>query len=112
MIFAKLLFAHKVARRLRAMGWRRKDMPTKTMFKDLCGALRANGYNADAAAELWNKCLRYDPEAIDQLKASSGFYGILHLAQFFGKPFEAEEHGAQPTQRKPKKAVKSRKPKT
>jgi hypothetical protein len=90
MIFAKFLFPHQVAKRLYAMGWRQKDMPIKAMFNDLCGALRANGYDADVAAELWNKCLRYDPEAIEQLKRDSGFYGILHLSQFFGKPNSIE----------------------
>jgi hypothetical protein len=111
MIFAKLLFPHQVAKRLYAMGWSRTDMPTKAMFNDLCGALRANGYNTDAAAELWNKCLQYDPEAIEQLKGDSGFYGILHLAQFFGKPAESREQGPQPPLQKPNKAVKSGKPK-
>jgi hypothetical protein len=67
------------------MGWRRKDMPTEAMFSDLCGALRASGYDADKAADLWTKCLQYDCEAIEQLKRDSGLYGILHLSQFFEK---------------------------
>jgi hypothetical protein len=108
MIFAKFLFPHQVAKRLYAMGWRRKDMPTKTMFNDLCGALRANGYEVDGAAELWNKCLRYDSEAIEQLKRDSGFYGILHLTKFFGKPGDSMQPDKQSARKrkntKPRKA--------
>jgi hypothetical protein len=108
MIFAKLLFPRQVAKRLYAMGWRRRDMPTAPMFKDLCGALRAGGYNADAAAELWNQCLRYDSKAIEQLKRDSGLYGILHLTQFFGETDDSGEPGHQPSRKrkntKPRKA--------
>jgi hypothetical protein len=110
MIFARFLFPHQVARRLYAMGWQRKDMPTKIMFNDLCGALRASGYDADTAANLWNKCLQYDREAIEQLKRDSGLYGILHLSQFFEVNNESGEPGKQPPSRKRKTATKSRKP--
>jgi hypothetical protein len=79
MILAQFLFQHQVAQRLYAMGWRRKDLPAKKMFNDLCGALRASGYGTEKAADLWNKCLQYDREAIEQLKRDSGLYGILHL---------------------------------
>ena len=89
------------------MGWRGKDMPTKIMFNDLCGALRASGYDAHTAANLWNKCLQYDREAIEQLKRDSGLYGILHLSQFFN---ELGESGKQPPSRKRKATTKSRKP--
>lgn len=106
MILARFLFPHQVARRLYAIGWRRKDMPTKIMFSDLCGALRASGYDADQAADLWNKCLQYDREAIEQLKRDTGLYGILHLSQFF----EINEPAKQPPSRKRKTATKSRKP--
>jgi hypothetical protein len=82
-IFARFLFPRQVASRLYAMGWRKKDMPTKTMFRDLCGALSASGYDIDAAAGLWNRCLRYEHEAIEQLKRDTGIYGVLHLSQFF-----------------------------
>jgi hypothetical protein len=107
MILARFLFPHQVARRLYAMGWRRKDMPTKIMFNDLCGALRASGYDADRAANLWNKCLQYDREAIEQLKRDSGLYGILHLTQFFN---ESGEPSKQPQSRKRKTTTKSKKP--
>ena len=85
-------------------------MPTKVMFNDLCGALRASGYDAEKAAELWNKCLQYDREAIEQLKRDTGLYGILHLSQFFEKPDKSFEPDKQPA-RKRKKATKSRKAK-
>jgi hypothetical protein len=86
MIFARFFFPHQVGKRLGAMGWRRRDMPAKVMFNDLCRALQASGYDADAAANLWNRCLQYEPEGIEQLKRDTGFYGILHLSQFFDKP--------------------------
>jgi hypothetical protein len=110
MILARFLFSHQVARRLYAMGWRRKDMPTKIMFNDLCGALRASAYDADTAANLWNKCLQYDREAIEQLKRDSGLYGILHLSQFSEITDEPGEPGKQTPTRKRKTATKSRKP--
>jgi hypothetical protein len=83
-IFARFLYPRQVASRLYAMGWQRKDMPTKVMFRDLCGALSASGYDVNAAAGLWNRCLQYEPEAIEQLKRDTGLYGVLHLSQFFG----------------------------
>lgn len=66
-------------------------MPTKVMFNDLCRALQASGYDADAAAALWNKCLQYEPEGIEQLKRDTGLYGILHLSQFFDIPDDVSE---------------------
>jgi hypothetical protein len=106
MIFARFLYPHQVAKRLYAMGWRRRDMPTKIVFRDLCGALRASGYDPDTAADLWNKCLKYDREAIEQLKRDSGFYGILHLSQFFN---ESDETSKLPPSRKRKTTTKPRK---
>ena len=81
-------------------------MPTKIMFNDLCNALRASGYDGDAAANLWNKCLQYDREAIEQLKRDSGFYGILHLSQFFDESVEPRK---QSLSLKRKMATRSRK---
>jgi hypothetical protein len=104
-IFARFLYPRQVASRLYAMGWRRKDMPTKAMFRDLCGALRASGYDADAAASLWNRCLQYDPEAIEQLKRDTGLYGVLHLSQFFGP---LPEHDKLTPTRRRKKATKGK----
>jgi hypothetical protein len=106
-IFAKFLFPRQVASRLHRMGWQRRDMPTKVMFWDLCGALRSSGYDADAAADLWNRCLKYDAEAIDQLKRDTGLYGVLHLNQFF-EPLDEEELRDQKS-RKRKIATKVRK---
>jgi hypothetical protein len=97
MSFARFFFARQVAGRLYAMGWRRKDMPTKTMFKDLCGALRDSGYDAGRAASLWNGCLQYDRDAIEQLKRDTGFYGILHLSQFFEPVDESREAANEPS---------------
>ena len=99
-----------MAGRLHAMGWRGKDMPTKVMFRDLCGALRASGYDADAAANLWDKCLRYEPEAIEQLRRDTGLYGVLHLSQFFEPLVDQAERGGEKPSRKRKMATKSKKP--
>jgi len=87
------------------MGWRKKDMPTRIMFRDLCWALRSSGYDAGTAADLWNRCLQYDREAIEQLKRDCGFYGILHLSQFF-EPID----DGKLSERKSKRATRSRKP--
>jgi hypothetical protein len=106
MIFARFLFPHQVCKRLYAMGWQRADMPTKVMFNDLCRALYASGYDADAAANLWNRCLRYEAEGIEQLKRDTGLYGILHLSQFFEKPDDVIDTGKQ---QKGKRAAKSKK---
>ena len=108
MIFVKLLFPRQVAKRLSAMGWRPRDMPTAPMFKDLCGALRANGYDADAAAELWDQCLRYDSKAIEQLKRDSGLYGILHLTQFSGEADDPKDADRPARKRKNTKPGKAR----
>lgn len=111
MILARFLFPHQVAKRLYAMGWQRKYMPAKNMFNDLCSALRASGYNTEKAADLWNKCLQYDREAIEQLKRDSGLYGILHLSQFLENPNEPDEPSEQTPARKRKRAAKPSKPK-
>jgi hypothetical protein len=85
-------------------------MPTKIMFRDLCGALRASGYDADRAADLWNRCLQYDREAIEQLQRDTGLYGVLHLSQFFEPLVDEGELTEQlPTSRR-KRATKLRKP--
>jgi len=81
-------------------------MPTKIMFHDLCRALEVGGYDADAAASLWNRCLQYDPEAIEQLKRDTGLYGVLHLSQFF-EPLSEED--TQTSARTRKKATKLKK---
>src|SRR5262245_49222925 len=88
MVFARFLFPHQVSKRLYSMGWKKRDMPTRVMISDLCRALQISGYNAETAATLWNRCLRYEPEAIEQLKRDTGLYGVLHLSQFFGNPDE------------------------
>ena len=59
------------------MGWRGKGMPTKVMFRDLCGALRASGYDADAAANLWNSACDMNRKQLN----SSG--EILAYMEFF-----------------------------
>jgi hypothetical protein len=110
-ILDQFLFPRQVASRLYAVGWRRKDMPTKIMFRDLCGALRASGYDADAAANLWNKCLHYDREAIEQLRRDTSLYGVLHLSQFFD-PMNEEELTEQRPSSKRKRAAKPRRPKS
>jgi hypothetical protein len=107
MIFGRFFFSYQVARRLFAMGWRPEDMPTKPMFRDLCAALRESGYDIDAAADLWNKCFHYDREAIEQLKRDTGFYGILHLTQFFGPPEDLSEPDGQ--EKKSRRAAKTKK---
>src|SRR5215208_4183680 len=111
MILARFLFPHQVAKRLYAMGWRRKDMPAKNMFSELCNALRASGYGIQKAADLWNKCLQYDREAIEQLKRDSGLYGILHSSQFLENPDGPGEPSNQTPAHKRKRATKPRKPK-
>jgi hypothetical protein len=83
-------------------------MPTKVMFNDLCRALQTSGYDADAAANLWNRCLKYEPEAIEQLRRDTGLYGILHLSQFFDRPDDVIETDRQ---RIGKRAAKSNKTK-
>jgi hypothetical protein len=107
MIFGRLLFSYQVARRLFAMGWRREDMPSKPMFRDLCAGLRESGYDIDAAANLWDKCLHFDREAIEQLKRDTGFYGILHLTQFFGPAQDLTDPDSQ--EKKPRRAAKTKK---
>lgn len=109
MIFGRFRFSHQVARRLFAMGWRPENMPSKIMFRDLCEGLRATGYDADNAAHLWNQCLQNNMEAIEQLKRDTGFYGILHLSQFFASRDELMESSESPPVPKRKKVAKRRK---
>ena len=85
-------------------------MPTKVMFRDLCSALRASGYDADRAADLWNGCLQYDPEGIEQLKRDTGLYGVLHLSQFFEPLVRESEINEQKSSKKRMTSAKSRKP--
>jgi hypothetical protein len=68
---------------------------------------RSSGYDANAAANLWNKCLQYDSAAIKQLKRDSDFHGILHLSDFFD---ESAESRKPPSSRKRKTATKANKP--
>jgi hypothetical protein len=79
-------------------------MPTKVMFNDLCRALQASGYDAGAAASLWNRCFQYEPEGIEQLKRDTGLYGILHLSQFFDTPDDLFE-----SKRRRKRTAQSKK---
>lgn len=59
-------------------GYPVQDMPPNHVFKLLCDALKANGYNAEQAADLWVKCLRdNNKDAIRELRDNTGAYGVM-----------------------------------
>lgn len=63
------------------MGLTPQEMPPMNVFKPLCDALKANGYDAERTANLWFKCINNDISAIEELQNNTGAYGII----LFGK---------------------------
>jgi len=45
-------------------------------FAELCKALKASGYDADRAANLFNRVFYYDPDAIDEMRRNTGLFGL------------------------------------
>lgn len=70
-------FSNKVAKALFRKGYTPQDLPPIKNFKPLCDALKANGYDADIAADLWDKCLQEDKSAIKEMHENTGAYGIM-----------------------------------
>lgn len=67
-MFGISFFSNKVASHMFNAGFPLSDMPPNNVFKPLCDELKAHGYTAETAAELWIKCLRdNDTSAIQEL---------------------------------------------
>lgn len=63
-MFGSFFFPNKVANCLFKMGWTPKGLPIDNLyFSKMCDALKANGYDADRAANLWDRAFNMDLEA-------------------------------------------------
>jgi hypothetical protein len=75
------LFSNKVWSGLVKLGRDQTDMPPITPFKYLCDALKANGYNADMAAALWDRVLKGEEGAVVELRNNTGALGKLYVGE-------------------------------
>jgi hypothetical protein len=68
-------FSNRVWSRLAKKGWKPTSLPPMMVFRVLCYALKASGYNANSAADLWNRVLEGDVAAKVELRKNTGRYG-------------------------------------
>jgi hypothetical protein len=81
LMLERFCFPHKVARQLSKLGWPPDMIPRKDpTFLQLCDALKLGGYNVDRAAQLWHSVFTGDIDARQELRANTGLYGAVFLA--------------------------------
>jgi len=75
-------FSNRVASQMFKKGFPPKELPKNEFFIPLCNALKANGYSAEGAANLWIRMLsnnNSDKEAIRELYENTGSVAVILL---------------------------------